>query len=279
MAYHVLKHNENAAPTGKDDGNSIKDNRTQAPNNSNSMFNNNANSVSSVDTNNYSTDGENSNTVLPISGEKTVSESHDSALQFGLQDVAVGRAGTEGDNLDMFAPENLRVPQDFIEEASVEQIHGAIPVRKPGKQEFVRVRPGEEWQLPVATIENEDREVWIVKRAIVALVANEVSNVLLRLAVNRHGVAFLWPLKISKDGKRNPWNDSAMAGANKAITHWVRVKSDQPAGMYRISVAGGEIPEPEWPDLSFQEILQLAFKDRIIADYNHPILKQLRGEL
>lgn len=180
---------------------------------------------------------------------------------------------------DMFAPENLRVSQDYVEQANVEQIIGTISVRKPDKQEFVRVRPGVEWQLPVAVIEdNVDRECWIVAPSLVPEVANETSFVLLRLAINRSGVHFLWPLKISKDGKRNTWNQSAMVAAENAVTRWVRILSDRGASQYRILAEKDVSAEPEWSDMTFQKILELAFKDRIIADYNHPYLKQLRGE-
>ena len=33
------------------------------------------------------------------------------------------------------------------------------------------------------------------------------------------------------------------------------------------------------PDMTFQEIFRIAFKNHYIGDRNHPILKQLRGEL
>lgn len=198
----------------------------------------------------------------------------------GLPNSALSLAApATGITSSMFAPENLRVSQDFVELANVEQIIGTIPVRKPGKQEFFRVRPGDEWQLPVAVIEDgEDRELWIVAPGLVPEVADEINCVLLRLAVSRYGVPFLWPLKVSKDGKSNPWNQSAMVAAENATTKWVRMRSDQAAGQYKIMAAKNDLTEPEWPDMTFQKILELAFKDRIITDYNHPFLKLLRGE-
>jgi len=198
----------------------------------------------------------------------------------GLPDV-IGQANTDGGNSALFAPENLRISQDFIEAASVEPIIGTIPVRSPSQGwDFIRVRPGKEWQLPVAIIEDKvGREIWVVQPDLVASVADEVSFVQLRLVVNRYGVLSLWPLKISRDGRSNSWNDSAMSAAENATHRWVRVKSDQQASMYRIMAAKADFGEPAWPDMSFHEILEIAFKDRIITDYNHPLLKQLRGEL
>jgi hypothetical protein len=34
-----------------------------------------------------------------------------------------------------------------------------------------------------------------------------------------------------------------------------------------------------WPDISFQEILQIAFRDRIVDRADHPLVQRLRGEL
>ena len=50
-----------------------------------------------------------------------------------------------------------------------------------------------------------------------------------------------------------------------------------PAGLYDTFQATGELSEPEWPELSFQEILRLCFRDRFIQDPDHPAIKALRG--
>jgi hypothetical protein len=49
-------------------------------------------------------------------------------------------------------------------------------------------------------------------------------------------------------------------------------------GAYEIFEAMGKLPEPEWPDLTFEQILEIAFRDRFISDLNHPVLRRLRGE-
>ena len=48
---------------------------------------------------------------------------------------------------------------------------------------------------------------------------------------------------------------------------------------YEISEAiGPHPPEPEWPDLSFEAMYRIAFRDRLISSPDHPVLKRLRGE-
>jgi hypothetical protein len=47
--------------------------------------------------------------------------------------------------------------------------------------------------------------------------------------------------------------------------------------LYDTNVAAGDLPEPEWPELSFREILELSFKGRFIQDIDHPCIRALRG--
>jgi hypothetical protein len=49
-------------------------------------------------------------------------------------------------------------------------------------------------------------------------------------------------------------------------------------GGYDVWEATGQLPEPEWPQTPFPDLLRVAFRDRYIADANHPVLRRLRGE-
>jgi hypothetical protein len=44
-------------------------------------------------------------------------------------------------------------------------------------------------------------------------------------------------------------------------------------------VATGPLPDPNWPDLTFQEIFDIAIRDRKIDSLDHPVVRQLRGEV
>jgi hypothetical protein len=52
-------------------------------------------------------------------------------------------------------------------------------------------------------------------------------------------------------------------------------------GAYEVYTAeSGSIPEPTWDDLpTMQEMLEIAFRDKFIDTYDHPVLKKLRGEI
>jgi hypothetical protein len=37
------------------------------------------------------------------------------------------------------------------------------------------------------------------------------------------------------------------------------------------------IPDPVWPDMTFQELLRIGFRDRVVDRIDHPLIKRLRG--
>jgi hypothetical protein len=41
--------------------------------------------------------------------------------------------------------------------------------------------------------------------------------------------------------------------------------------------AAATIPDPVWPELSFQELLRIAFRDRLVDRLDHAVIKRLRG--
>jgi hypothetical protein len=50
-------------------------------------------------------------------------------------------------------------------------------------------------------------------------------------------------------------------------------------GAYEVYEAVANLPEPEWPELDFQEIMEIACKDRFIKSLDHPVIKRIRGEI
>ena len=184
---------------------------------------------------------------------------------------------------DPFDPASLRLDQSFADTAGVKKLLTTVPVRKPNRQDFVRVHPDPQYRLtPAAIIEvKEDREVYLVFPGIAQqLPPGEFSVVTLYLTINRQGVVQLWPVKLpSPDGKHNEWHRSAAEGAERAMGVWVRVTANMSLGAYEIREATGELPDPDWPAYPFEEILRVAFRDRIVDRADHPLLQQLRGEL
>lgn len=181
---------------------------------------------------------------------------------------------------DPFNPAALRLSQDFASTVGVKKALVVVPCRKPNRQEFVRVRAGAEWRLETGTFEDKiNRETYLVNRELWSDLMGEIQAVCLFLCASRQNDIFFWPAKLpSPDGRQNAWHESAIAAARIAEEKWVRVSANMNSGMYDVHVAGGNLSEPEWPELPFPELLRLCFKDRFIQSLDHPVLRALRGE-
>jgi hypothetical protein len=108
----------------------------------------------------------------------------------------------------------------------------------------------------------------------------EVRRVEVLTAINSHGTVFLWPVKLPKhDGAANDWHRTAVEGSQHAQQHWIRLAANQGRGAYDVAIAQGKLAEPEWPDVSFRDLLEAGFKNLLIDTFDHPVLKKLRGEL
>jgi hypothetical protein len=180
---------------------------------------------------------------------------------------------------DPFDLAQLRVTPEELEGPSVRKLLTQVPVRKPGDQDFIRVRPEPQFRETMAFIElKDDREIYLLNRKKVPE-WGEFFNATLFTAITRTGVVFLWPVKVSAaDAKANEWHLSAATAAQHAMRHWIRVKANLKLRGYEIFEAeAANIPDPIWPSLSFEEIYRIAFRDRIVSSIDHPVLKQLRG--
>ncbi len=182
---------------------------------------------------------------------------------------------------DPFDLESLKLSQDFSAAIGVKKVITTVPCRKPNRQEFVRVRPGEDWRLETGLFEDKiQKDMYLVGSDMWSELAGEISPACLFLTITKQGDISLWPVKLpGVDGKTNSWNESALAAAKLAETKWVRMAANMGAGFYDTFQATGELSEPEWPDLSLQEIVKLCFKDRLIDNIDHPVLRALRGEV
>ena len=173
----------------------------------------------------------------------------------------------------------LRVNQDFLESTSVKKLLTTVPVRKPNAQDFVRVHPSPQYREVLALLElKEDRDIYIVNLNAVPELQGECFIATLFTAISRTGVLFMWPVRVpAVDGRTNDWHSSAATAAQHAMTRWVRVKANMSLRAYEIFEAESAIPDPIWPELSFEVIYRIAFKDRLITSPDHPVIKRLRG--
>lgn len=180
---------------------------------------------------------------------------------------------------DPFDLARLRISPEMLETAGVKKLLTTVPVRKPLAQDFVRVRSELHYRETLALLElKDDRETFVADLSAVPELQGECYFATLYTAISRTGVLFMWPIKVpTLDGRSNEWNTSAATAAQHAMRGWIRVKSNMSLGAYEIFEAEGSIPDPIWPELSFDAILRIAFKDRVVRSLDHPVVKRLRG--
>jgi hypothetical protein len=180
---------------------------------------------------------------------------------------------------DPFSPDKLRLSQSFADMAKVKKVLTVVPVRKPGQQDFVRVHPNPEYRENFPLIElKDDREEYIVTKDLVPELLNEIVNKTLYLSINRQGTVFFWPVRLpTPDGKDLDWWRSGRDAAQRATQTWVRVKANMNLGAYDIYEAQSGLGDPEWPDLGYWDLIRLAFRDHLITEIDHAVIKRLRG--
>ncbi len=183
---------------------------------------------------------------------------------------------------DPFDPASLAISGDMAAELGVKKLLVSVPVRKLNRQEFFRCDPRPDYQMNTAVLELKDeREVYLVTPEMRAAIPGEIKPVTLRLCANRTGVVFLWPIPLpAEDGRSNRWHEVARKAAELAEAKWVRLVPNMAAGAYEIFEAQAEISEPEFPDKSFRDLLELGFgKDRLIDRPDHGAIQRLLGQI
>ncbi len=130
---------------------------------------------------------------------------------------------------DPFDPkelDKLRLSQDFSELSQVKPVLTTVACRKPHKQEFIRVRPGEESRFTTACFTDKDtRDTYLVSSDVRESIAGDVVPTMLVVCISRNSpIPFLWPLTLpATDGRPNRWHESAVEAATIAEKQWVRL--------------------------------------------------------
>lgn len=184
----------------------------------------------------------------------------------------------------MFDIKQLRLPNDYATQPLVEKVMVSMAVGKPNRQEFFRSHPDPLFSTEVASIAVKgDREaIYIVDPALLSqLPMGEWKPIRLQLSITRGGNLFLWALRVpGPEGKEDRWMLSALEAREMSEKHWIRIQANQQAGAYDVHRALADLGEPAWPaDITLGKAVELAFRGRVIDTLEHPVLRQLRGEV
>jgi hypothetical protein len=157
-----------------------------------------------------------------------------------------------------------------------------IRVRKPDPQSWVRTHPDPAYRGDFPILElRADREQYVVSRELVPALGNECIQKTLFTAVDNRNNVFLWAVRLpSPSDKLNEWWRSEREAAEMAMRRWVRIKANMFAGTNDIWESSSVTLQPEWPTMSFQELIRIAFRDPyLIKDLDHPAVNRLRSPI
>ena len=162
----------------------------------------------------------------------------------------------------------------------------AIGVAKvPSKEEFFRTHPT--MKFPINMVESrqgiDTAYLAVIKEMVEPMIGIGFRPSLFRLylTITRQAVIRFVPVKIATDGKDpNSWNLSKEAALQRAMPRWTRMTADQAAQQYQVySLETDAYPAPEWPAMTPQKLIGLAFRQRghLIDSQTHPYFLKLIG--
>ena len=181
----------------------------------------------------------------------------------------------------------LAMPSNVAE--ATEKAELSVMLGMPGKM-FFRTRPGYVLGTPanpiiVVKLNDEiaamlglrNEKYRVVHPSIVPhLDRADYQRVVLHAAVTIPGALHLIPVRVDGDAG---WATSARSAVAQAQVGWLRLVARKQGQGYEIRHGSDENPPaPAWPaNVSFDTIVKLALKDRMITDLNHPVVRGLQG--
>ena len=176
---------------------------------------------------------------------------------------------------------SLRLSQNFGESLGVKKVLTTVPVGKPSKDRFFRTHTSPSWVFPTWILENKAAgETYLVSAEVASALADQVSPVELHAAIDRQNNPFLIPIPLpGPNGVRNSWHESRAQAVERANSVWLRISSNKDLGGYDIYEATAKLPDPVWPETTMDELLEVAFRGRIITGLDHPVVQDRLGRI
>ena len=174
-----------------------------------------------------------------------------------------------------------RISTGYGESLGSKKLITHVSVGKPGKGRFFRSSKADPNSINVYLYEDKAENTFhLVSPEVADVLGNLVRGMTLHLAIDRANNPFLIPVPLPDDnGQRNSWPQSLLGAIEHAHDKWVRIESDKSAGVYQIHEAQGLLEEPKWPELSLEELVNIAFAGRVINDLEHPKVQTALGKL
>ena len=175
----------------------------------------------------------------------------------------------------------LRLPANYGVTFGVKKVLNSVSVGKPNKAQFFRIHASQEMTFLAMILEQkETREIYCVQPDVADQIAELVRAVQLLVGVDRQGNAFLVPVTLpGLDGRRNKWHESLAQACELAKAKWIRIAANMSAGAYDVFEAQAELMPPEWPEYGLDQMIEVAFRGKIVESLEHPVVRSLLGRV
>jgi hypothetical protein len=176
----------------------------------------------------------------------------------------------------------LALPQNFDQLLPARKVLTAVPLRKPFKHEWIRTHPTWEQQACVLKLSGDRRdELWLLRNDLApAFPSDLLTGMFFVPTITRQGTVAMWPLRAPRaDGRVDTWASSAITIARVARTRWIQLHANQSVGAFEYQEVPDMTDEPEWPDITWDQLRELAFRNQLITSLDHPVVNLvLRGK-
>ena len=145
--------------------------------------------------------------------------------------------------------------------------------------------PGDDYTVDTVLLERDngmEHDTYIVLPQFQHLVSSELRRVRLFTAINKHGTVFLWPAKLpdADNDRLRRMANSTLRGAEQAKSLWTKLIWNRDLGAYDLFKAKADLGDPQWPvGRTFRDLIKLAFEASVIDRADHPVIRELNGEM
>jgi hypothetical protein len=195
-----------------------------------------------------------------------------------LMSEALTAADEAAAPLDDLISEAMSAPDDFGDTASISP--GALDVRKPKRDEWVRCHPTFAPNFPIYLDANNRDAPYLVRRHLIPLFRpGTLATCTLRLFINSVGGCFIWPLKHASGKGGETWAESRFQVANEAISEWRTIWAGKDSYLAGAPLRPDVFPtDLRWPSGTPNDWVHKAFPGaRIIGAKDHAIILYQSG--
>src|SRR5262249_29601240 len=129
-----------------------------------------------------------------------------------------------------FDLDKLRLPTDYTELTNLKKPLLVVPVRKPGRDEFVRVHPDPKMSIRLSLLRNRGRKggAFLLPPEMHVALPEEGKPHQLYLTCSTVSEIAIWPVRLPEpDGHTNDWWTTAEQAAHIARENWIRLRSGE----------------------------------------------------